>query len=270
MPIKPEELYTDKDKQQDYPQIYEGDELLAVIISFPLKEEEQETLSLEIEEPQSFNATEILTKSSVDVKLLKKKGPEEEKKALTELRKKLKESEEGANLQEEKSINPITQALLKVTTLNKVAHSLDKKAFEGKYNISGEYKADLEIVVGDSDIGSQLSLLHPSLEYLNISLPVYFEYETYKDEGPEDLDFTTKIDPYYDEVKIEDTDTNTYFTYAELKKWLKEHKDTLEKKLKDQVIYYIENNWQKIEQEYDQNLKDNEADNAYDEWKLKH
>ena len=120
MPIKPEQLYTDKTKQQDYPQIYDGDELLAVIISFPLNEEEEE-ISVEVEEPQSFNATEILTKSSVDVKLLKKKGPEEEKKALTELRKKLKDSEEGANLQEEKSINPITQALLKVTTLEKIA-----------------------------------------------------------------------------------------------------------------------------------------------------
>jgi hypothetical protein len=120
MPIKPEELYTDKDKQQDYPQIYEGDELLAVIISFPLKEEEQETLSLEIEEPQSFNATEILTKGSVDIKLLNKGTKEEEAKALKELRKKLEE-EEGENLKNPESINPITQAVLHLTTLDKIA-----------------------------------------------------------------------------------------------------------------------------------------------------
>ena len=118
--IKPEELYTDKDKQQDYPQIYEGDELLAVIISFPLKEEEQETLSLEIEEPQSFNATEILTKGSVDIKLLNKGTKEEEAKALKELRKKLEE-EEGENLKNPESLNPITQAVLHLTTLDKIA-----------------------------------------------------------------------------------------------------------------------------------------------------
>lgn len=128
MPIKPEELYTDKDKQQDYPQIYDGDELLAVVISFPLKEEEEETMTLDIEnnEPDSFNASTILSKGSVDLKILKRKGPkEQENKALVELRKKLKESEEGANLKDETSINPITQALLKVVPLNKIAE--DKK-----------------------------------------------------------------------------------------------------------------------------------------------
>lgn len=265
MPIKPEELYTDKDKQQDYPQIYDGDELLAVIISFPLKEEE-ENISVEVEEPQSFNATEILTKGSVDVKLLKKKGPEEENKALKELKKKLKESEEGAHLQEEKSINPITQALLKVTTIDKVAHSLDKKA---NYNVSGEYNAQLEIEIGDDTIGSKLALLHPSLEYLALDIPLYFEYSTLKNEGPQDLEITTKIDPYYEQVKVDNMNNNTHFTKDELGKWINENKSLIEKELKDQVIYYIENNWQDIEKDYWQNQEALEGDNRYDAYKNK-
>ena len=64
MPIKPEELYTDKDKQQDYPQIYDGDELLAVIISFPLKEEE-ENISVEVEEPHCTVPMSAITALSI-------------------------------------------------------------------------------------------------------------------------------------------------------------------------------------------------------------
>ncbi len=121
MPIKPEELYTNKDKQQDYPQIYNGDELVAIVISFPLKEEE-ETIEVAVEETEpSINATEILSKGSVDIKLLKKKDKEQEDEEIKKLREKLKGSENGLNLKETDPINPITQAFLKVTTLDKIA-----------------------------------------------------------------------------------------------------------------------------------------------------
>lgn len=122
MTIKPEELYTDKDKQQEYPQIYDGDELLAVVISFPLKEED-ETIEVAVEETEpSINATEILSKGSVDLKILKKRSPEEEDEELNKLREKLKTSEEGGNLKEVDPINPITTAnLLYNTSLSKLA-----------------------------------------------------------------------------------------------------------------------------------------------------
>lgn len=121
MSIKPEELYTNKDKQQEYPQIYDGDELLAVVISFPLKEEEENVeVAVEQEEP-TINASEILAEGSVNLKLLKKKDKDEEDKEIKKLRQKLKESEEGNNIKEVDPINPITQAFLKVTTIKKLA-----------------------------------------------------------------------------------------------------------------------------------------------------
>ena len=137
--IKPEELYTDKDKQQEYPQIYEGDELLAVIISFPLSEEE-ETMEIETEETEpSINATEILAKGSVDLKVLKKKNPKEEDEELNKLREKLKTSDEGGNLREVDPVNPITTAnLLYNTSLNKLASSEDLELSRGEIGVSIE------------------------------------------------------------------------------------------------------------------------------------
>ena len=139
MSIKPEELYTDKDKQQEYPQIYEGDELLAVIISFPLSEEE-ETMEIETEETEpSINATEILAKGSVDLKVLKKKNPKEEDEELNKLKEKLKTSDEGGNLKEVDPVNPITTAnLLYNTSLNKLASSEDLELSRGEIGVSIE------------------------------------------------------------------------------------------------------------------------------------
>ena len=126
MPIKPEDLYTNKDKQQEYPRIYDDDELLAVVISFPLKEEKNVEVAVEQEEPTeqketTINASEILAEGSVNLKLLKKKDKDEEDEEIKKLRQKLKESEEGNNIKEVGPINPITQAFLKVTTIKKLA-----------------------------------------------------------------------------------------------------------------------------------------------------
>lgn len=156
MPIKPEELYTNKDKQQEYPQIYNGDELVAIVISFPLKEEE-ETIEVAVEETEpSINATEILSKGSVDIKLLKKKDKEQEDEEIKKLREKLKGSENGFNLKETDPINPITQAhLLYNTSLSKLA-----KMEESEYNITLENLTTKEIynllkqhiITSDTDI----------------------------------------------------------------------------------------------------------------------
>lgn len=126
MPIKPEELYTNKDKQQDYPQIYNGDELVAIVISFPLEEEEEDVeVNMSDAKEPSINASQILAKGGANVELLDKKDKDQENMEILKLKKKLKEADDGRYLQNDKSVNPITQAFLKVTTLKKIAEEQD-------------------------------------------------------------------------------------------------------------------------------------------------
>ena len=147
---------------------------------------------------------------------------------------------------------------MKVTTLDKVAHSLDKKSSRYKHwlsgdrhLISGEFELDIELEVGESEVGNKLPLLDPSLSYLSLSVPFYFEYYTDEEDGPIDLGITSKVQPYYDKVKVSGTsDTNVSFTEDQLKKWLNDYKDLVEAEIEDHFIGWVELNWADIERDW--------------------